>query len=251
LSHIFENAVDSLEVGMSFYLSGNQYRTRKHSILTVFHSIELFLKEYLYQVNPVLIYKNIDRKINNNSMTVGFTEILIRLENLKLKIPEDEAKVIRNLQEKRNQIEHHRYNKEDEDKELISKSLKFILYFMEFQLLKKPEAFIEPNILSDIRELISDSNERDGVAEYRLNTWLKETWNEWEKEKTDSPEDFQGTYSCPSCRNDYLVIEQIDDPFCFWCNHSIPVELCEICGGTTIEGVPCCDEPGPYLYAVK
>lgn len=38
---IFVNTLDFLKVGMRLYTSCNQYSTRKHSILTIFHSIEL------------------------------------------------------------------------------------------------------------------------------------------------------------------------------------------------------------------
>ncbi|MCR8921607.1 hypothetical protein NO559_02415 [Dasania sp. GY-MA-18] len=250
MSPIFENALDSLKVGMQFYMSGNQYSTRKHAILTVFHSIELMLKEYLYQVNPILIYRNIDKKITDNSATVGFSEILIRLENLNLGIPEEQAKAIRNLQSKRNRIEHHRYDHEDEDRELISQALKFILYFMEFQLQKLPEGLIEPELLENIRELVTDYNERHGVANHRLETWLKEKWPEWNIEEENTPEEFIGTDTCPQCRHEYLVMEQKDEPYCFWCCRGIPAEYCEICGQTKIEGVPCCEDYEPHLRIV-
>lgn len=247
MSPIFENALDSLKVGMQFYMSGNQYSTRKHAILTVFHSIELMLKEYLYQINPILIYRNIDKKITENSLTVGFSEILVRLENLKLGIPEDQAKAVRNLQFKRNSIEHHRYDHQDEDRELISQALRFILYFMEFQLNQQPERLIEPELLSDIRELVEDYNERYAIADLRLESWMKEKWPSWNPEVEDTPNEFIGVSDCPQCRNEYLVMEQKGQPYCFWCCIEVPAEDCEICGRTKLIDVPCCDdEGGPY-----
>ena len=62
-SDIYRNAVDSLKIGMEFFLKEDTYSSRKHAILTLFHSIELFLKEYLFRQNPILIYKNIDAKL--------------------------------------------------------------------------------------------------------------------------------------------------------------------------------------------
>jgi hypothetical protein len=251
LNPIFENALDSLKVGMQFYMSGNQYSTRKHAILTIFHSVELMLKEYLYQVNPILIYRNIDKKITEDSVTVGFSEILIRLENLNLGIPDDQAKAIRNLQSKRNRIEHHRYDHEDEDRELISQALKFILYFMEFQLNQMPEGLIEPELLENIRELVIDYNERHAVADHRLKSWLKEKWTDWNPEVEDTPEEFSGTDTCPQCRHDYLVMEQKGEPYCFWCCREIPAEYCDICCRTKIADVPCCEDADlPHLRLV-
>ena len=37
-SAIFENAVDSLRIGMEFFLKETSYSSRKHAILTVFHA---------------------------------------------------------------------------------------------------------------------------------------------------------------------------------------------------------------------
>lgn len=242
MSPIFENAIDSLKVGMRFYMSGNQYSTRKHAILTVFHSVELMLKEYLFQINPILIYKNIDKKINEGSTTVGFSEILVRLENLQLKLPEEQAKVIRNLQSKRNKIEHYRYDQQDEDRELISQALRFVLYFMEFQLSQQPENLIEPMLLGNIRELVEDYNERHAIADHRLELWIKEKWPSWDREVKDTPDEFIGVNTCPQCRHEYLVMEQRGEPYCFWCCCEVPAEYCESCYATKIIDVPCCED---------
>jgi hypothetical protein len=93
-SAIFENAVDSLRIGMEFFLKETSYSSRKHAILTVFHAIELLVKDRLAQTNPILIYKNIDIKITDDAQTVGVREALTRLENLGLGIPAEEKKTI-------------------------------------------------------------------------------------------------------------------------------------------------------------
>ena len=62
VSPIFQNAIDSLRIGMEFFQRESGYSSHKHAILTVFHAIELLLKEQLHRTNPVLIYKNIDGK---------------------------------------------------------------------------------------------------------------------------------------------------------------------------------------------
>lgn len=200
------------------------------------------LKEYLYQVNPILIYRNIDKKIKEDSVTVGFSEILIRLDNLNLGIPEEQANTIKELQSKRNRIEHHRYDHEDEDRELISQALKFILYFLEFQLEIMPESIIDPELLESIRELVTDYNERHAVADHRLESWLKEKWPEWNQEDEDTPEGFIGTDTCPQCCHEYLVMKQKGEPYCFWCCRCIPAEYCKICCQAKIEDVPCCED---------
>jgi hypothetical protein len=91
---------------MQFFLKEKDYSSRKHAILTIFHSIELFLKEYLYRNNQILIYKNIDAKISEESITVGIKDILVRLENLNLGLPKYQQLVIEKIQKRRNRIEH-------------------------------------------------------------------------------------------------------------------------------------------------
>ncbi len=71
MSEINANAVDSLRIGIDCLLKERSYSTRKHAILTLFHSIELFLKERLSQENPILTYRDIDAKISEASATVG------------------------------------------------------------------------------------------------------------------------------------------------------------------------------------
>lgn len=227
---IYENAVDSLRVGMKFFLSDKNYSSRKHSILTLFHSIELFLKEYLFRVNPILIYKNIDKAITEDSFTVGISELLIRLENLKLGIPTDQKEIINKIQKRRNRIEHHRYDEREEDEKIIAESLKFILFFVEHFLDEKLEVDIDAEMLREIQRLVLEYNEQYSLAMYRLEKWMKAQWPDWSPEEADTPEEFAGTLDCPECRQGYLVIDEVDTPFCFWCNTRIDAAQCDDCG---------------------
>jgi hypothetical protein len=231
VSAIYQNAVDSLRIGMEFFLKEESYSSRKHAILTVFHAIELFLKEQLARSNPILIYKNIDAKITDEVMTVGIREALARLENLGLGIPDEEKKTIENIQRVRNRIEHHRYDhNEKEDDAIIASSLKFILYFVEFVLDRKLDGDIDGEILRDINHRVFEYNELHGLAQHRFHEWLRSEWPNWDEEKEDIPEEFEGTHSCPECRQDWLVIGWHDKPVCFGCNTTIDADMCEDCG---------------------
>jgi hypothetical protein len=161
-SDIYRNAVDSLKIGMEFFLKADEdnYSSRKHAILTLFHSIELFLKEFLFRENPILIYKNIDAKITEDSLTVGIKDILTRLDNLQHSIPADEKAIIEKIQARRNRIEHHRYDHKEEDTTVIAESLKFIMYFVEFWLEAKVDTEIGPELLARIQRIIFSYNER-------------------------------------------------------------------------------------------
>ena len=239
-SPIYENAIDSLRIGMEFFLKEDGYSSRKHAILTVFHAIELLLKERLAQTNPLLIYKNIDTKITDDAMTVGVREALTRLENLGLGIPAEEKETIENIQRVRNRIEHHRYDhNEKEDDAVIAASLKFILFFVEFVFERKLDGVIDAKLLRDINQRVFDYNESRGLAEHRFNQWAKTEWPDWNEEEEDIPEEFGGTLRCPECRQDWLVMGYHDKPVCFWCNTSVDANCCEDCGDVFIVGENC------------
>jgi hypothetical protein len=233
VSAIYENAVDSLRIGMEFFLREKSYSSRKHAILTVFHAIELFLKEHLNRTNPILIYKNIDAKITDDATTVGIRESLARLENLGLGIPKDQKETIESIQKIRNRIEHHRYDhNETEDEIIIASSLKFILYFVELVLNKKLEDDIDGEILRNINSRVLEYNERQGLADMRFEEWCLNVWPEWDKEVDDTPTEFPGTDYCPECRQAYLIIGHHNKPVCFYCNTTIDAANCEDCGET-------------------
>jgi hypothetical protein len=167
-SDIYRNAVDSLKIGMEYFLKEENYSSRKHAILMLFHSIELLLKEYLFRQNQILIYKNIDAKITEDSLTVSIKDILTRLDNLRDPIPTSEKAIIEKIQARRNRIEHHRYDHKEEDGTVIAESLKFIMYFVEFWLEANLGTEIGPELLAKIQRIIFSYNEREGLAEYRL-----------------------------------------------------------------------------------
>jgi hypothetical protein len=131
MSEIFDNAVDSLRIAIEYFLRERGYSSRKHAILTLFHAIELFLKEQLARTNPILIYRKIDVPITDDSQTVGIKEALIRLENLKQGLGKEPTAAIEQLQKRRNRIEHHRYDEQEADEKIISEAINFILFFVE------------------------------------------------------------------------------------------------------------------------
>lgn len=230
MSALFENAIDSLKVGMTFFLKDEHESSNKHAILTIFHSIELFLKEYLYRINPILTYRDIDRRITDDSQTVGIKEILIRLENLKVGLPDEQRKSIENIQKRRNRIEHHRYDKEESDGYIIGESLKFITFFVEMKLNCELKNYLESSLLGEIEKAIFDYQELESIASSRLEKWLKKQYPDWNPWEENTPDEFAGTVDCPKCNNTYLVIDGIERPFCFYCNMDIEAVECESCG---------------------
>lgn len=232
MTDIYANAVDSLRIGIDYFLKARDYSNRKHAILTLFHSIELFLKEQLFRTNPILIYRNIDAKITDDSPTVGIKEALARLESLGQGLPKEPQNVIEQIQKRRNRIEHHRYDHKDEDDKIISESLAFILFFVDGVLQAKLEQDIAPETLRQIQSLVYEPQARYWIAMHRLEKWMHNKWPEWSNEESDLPDPFAGTLDCPVCRQSYLVIGHHEHPFCFYCNTSIDASECENCGCT-------------------
>lgn len=241
MSDIYNNAIDSLRIGIEHFLKEPGYPSRKHSILTLFHGIEMFLKERLYRTNPILIYRNIDTPISDDSLTVNIKEALSRLENLGLGLPKRQQQTIERLQRKRNRIEHHRYDQKEEDEQVIAEALQFILYFVEDVLDGKLEEGIPPETLREIQRIVFEHNQRCWIAMHRLEKWMHQHWPSWSEEEEDSPDEFQGTQDCPMCRQEFLVIGYHQVPFCFHCNTSVEAAVCDCCGRTHLVGKVCCE----------
>ncbi|MBE0574385.1 MAG: hypothetical protein IH613_00655 [Desulfuromonadales bacterium] len=240
MSDIYANAVDSLRIGIEHFLKVPGYSSRKHAILTLFHSIELFLKEQLHRTNPILIYRNLDTKITDDSITVGIKEALTRLENLGSGLSKEPQEVIERIQKRRNRIEHHRYDHMEEDEKIISESLAFILFFVDGVLKGKLEDDVPADTLREIQRLVYDRQDLSWIAMHRVEQWMLEIWPEWNNEESDTPEEFSGTLDCPICRESYLVLGYHDKPFCFHCNTSVAAAECEDCGRTYLISKGCC-----------
>lgn len=242
MSEIYQNAVDSLRIGIEFFLKERSYSSRKHAILTLFHSIELFLKEYLHQTNPILIYKNIDMKINEDSLTVGIKEITTRLENLGLGLPKNQQSIIEKIQKRRNRIEHYRYDHRDEDEVIIAESLKFILFFVDDVLKRKLDTDIDPDLLREIQRIVFERNQLYWLAKNRFERWINEALPDEDDQEIYYSDEFSGTFDCPICRQPFLVAGYFDKPFCFYCNTTVEAGACKNCGMVylTSEGCVCC-----------
>lgn len=246
MTAIFDNALDSLRIGFEFFERERSYSSRKHAILTVFHAVELFFKEALFQTNPILIYKNIDARIADDSLTVGLRDILIRFENIGIRLPKDQVAAVERIQKIRNRIEHHRYDhNEEEDDLIIGEALKVILFFNEFVLERRLGDLLGAELVDRMQRRVIQYNEREGLAQHRLDQWMKKQWPEWNEETEDMPEEFGGTLDCPVCRQSYFVVGYHDKPFCFHCNTSIDGDTCEECGFSfmLVDGCQCGHHP--------
>jgi len=199
------------------------------------------LKEQLHRINPVLIYKNIDKKVTDDSFTFVLADAIMRLENTGSKLPDDQRAIVEKIQGRRNRIEHHRYDhKEAEDAIIIAEALKFIFYFTEFVLEARLEDHIDHTLLLPMKQRVMEYNELQGLAEFRFEAWAKKRWPKWDNTIEDIPDEFEGTHDCPECRQSWLVIGYHPRPFCFWCNVPVDAVICENCGRSYFVKDGCC-----------
>lgn len=230
ISPLFENAIDSLEVGMKFFMDQATVSANKHAILTIFHSIELLLKEALYRVNPILIYRKIDQKITDDSITVGLPEIFSRFDNLNIRLSSEEKTDLIDLKKKRNRIEHHKYNTEKNDNYVIGKSLKFIIGFLIGHLDCDLKEYIEEDLYNNVLKLVLEYKELKSLADTELDSWIEREYPNDKSIPYGEPGSFPGTMYCPYCNEEFLVMDSPKGNYCFFCRTNVDVLECIECG---------------------
>jgi len=213
-TEIFDNAIDSLEHGIAHYLVRSEHPTAiKHAILTLYHSIELFLKERLARVHPILIYRDIDKPITEDSQTVGLEQALGRLANLQIGLSADHCKTIRDLQKRRNTIEHHKFDPSVNHEAQVGQAIQFLLEFLPEHLDVELREFIDRD--ETYRDLLDAAlSFKDRVARARK-----------EAEATGNP-----VVQCPECGEDALTIDPSHVHYCYYCHTDLNVECCDNCG---------------------
>lgn len=135
---LVNNAKDSLRNAVhaltwSDETSSNKY---KHAILSIFHCLELLLKERLRKVNPALVWDNIDKYPSMSANTVGIDKAISRLEKIVgISLKEDDIDTIKSCRNLRNIIQHFEFEiPEKEAKVTIGKTLSVIFEFASEEL---------------------------------------------------------------------------------------------------------------------
>lgn len=220
---LLDNALDSLRVGIDFYLNETLETAHKHSILNVFHAIELLLKEKVRRSSPLLIYKNTTKKIDQDSMTVGFDEVLIILDNLGITLSKEDKQHLMDLKGKRNDIVHFEYHQSDTDADTLGVALKFIKTFLEIHLNVNLKDIISPEIYSNIEEIVDAFEERYDRA-------INEAQDIVRAKTKDDLADMRTLAMCPECSTETLPCVGESTVTCTLCKGEFEVESCDYCG---------------------
>lgn len=131
---LISNAEDSVNHAIELLAYGANISASvkyKRVIQSIFHAIELLLKERLRQIHPALIWENIDKYPSLEARTVTSDLAISRLTRIGGVIfSDDELKIIQALKRNRNAIEHYKWSiSTDEADYIVGKALAFVIYF--------------------------------------------------------------------------------------------------------------------------
>ena len=218
---LFDNAVDSLEHGIRMYQDNTYPNAYKYAVLAVYQAIELFLKDALCRINPILIYVDIDKQAGGDSRTVGFKDAVSRLANCGVHIVTESKQSIERLQKRRNVIEHREYKPSDADRSCMADAIK-VLYDFVPQYLKDEELtdYIDNDLWRELQVFILDYEKLVAEAQTQVD------------ELTTVPPGDYGpeVVECPNCGNATLVIGGRDGKdYCFFCRRALPMARCCDC----------------------
>lgn len=136
---LLSNAADSLQYAIDLLAwkdIASDQRRMKQAIMAVAHGVELLLKERLRQVQPALIWEDVDRYPNLDARTVGAEKALARLRSIGgIEISEEDIALVKSLRRTRNAIEHFEWHTSiQEARSVVGPALSFALDFASREL---------------------------------------------------------------------------------------------------------------------
>ncbi len=235
--NLLENALDSLSLGVRFALKDEPTSSDlKLSILLLTQAVELVLKEKLKREHWSLVYKNIEKAGNPKAITVTIDEAIKRLEQVgNVKLEPSDKKVILNLSDIRNGIQH--YEIEITFEEVVGKAHSAIAMI---------SRFLKDELNSDIREILNKediqglldiSETLEQLQEMaRQNIEKIRMENEPIRLKDNIRYQFE-VIICPECWQDYYVFSPDSHiSQCQLCTYEGGVITCIRCGRSEPSG---------------
>jgi len=231
--NIFENALDSIDHGIHHFFSSEKYpnykgKNYKYSILHTIQGIELLMKEKLYRVNPSLIYANIDRPINDDSLTVNFKALPQRLLNCGVQLSDSWLKTIEEGRRVRNRIEHKDVSFTlRETQLLLGRIFKLIIEFARNELKVELKDHLQGDVYEELIRQINFFDEIIRHAEENAKEYATEI------ENTGVSVDI---WACPKCQAKTIVVSTkktktiLYSEECKMCKSKIYFVRCSYCG---------------------
>lgn|GEM_PF-1275173 len=245
--NIFENAIDSIKHGIEHFLDAHMYkkqegRNYKYALLLAIQGVELFLKERLLRINPVLIYANIDRPITEDSTTVNFKALPQRLMNAGISLTKEWLAAIEEGRKIRNRIEHKDVSFSlKETRWLLGRTFRFLIQFAREEL------------GTELKEHLTDSEYEQLI---RQSGFFEEIYAHAESKAEEVATELEATgteveiWHCPECEAKTIVMgfetgtTSLYTDVCPMCKFKVYLAQCTQCGRITITT----EEPGTYYF---
>jgi predicted RNA-binding Zn-ribbon protein involved in translation (DUF1610 family) len=198
----------------------------KFAVLHVFHSVELYLKARLTKAHPLLIFVKPGGRVDDDSQTVGFDELMYRLRNAGVSISSEEMESLKALKIIRNRIEHFQIRTTKEEvSDYLGRAGRFLNRFLKDELDLVLGNFLDEHTYDALSAAIHTYEERLSRAKGRLFDALGDGGI---KDQLDERVDF-----CPECGEETLSPDLADDNSlvsCFFCRESFYTSDCPRCG---------------------
>lgn len=239
--NLFMNAIDSFNESLKKYdeaINGD-HTAYKFVILHFVHFVELLFKDYLYEIHPLLIYKNpYSKNINEDTQTVGLWETINFLENdSKEKINKSFMQDLKYIKKLRNKIEHYQFDLNIKDVEntlgrLMNAIIEFDTIHSDYKIFSPEniEDYIDEKSFNTFKKLANDYKSKLDIAKEKSDEILGSLY-----EAITQGENIPKIYDCPECQNENLLIPNESSTTGFKCSYcgnegSNEIEIkCDIC----------------------
>ena len=247
---MLENGIDFIVRGVDgfFWPDDDPARAYKYALLNLFSGVLLILKERISRVNPSAIF------VKGNK-TLGFDEVIEKIESVAgVKLSPQEVNLLRKVRNLRNKIEHHQFEVDRRETDLLVGELaSFVCLFLRDHLGIPLENHIDGgtwHYMQDLRAIAArvESEEYDKWS-LRAESYRRMSDEELSKLAEDEPyhpkhnPDPIGVEYCEECYEMSVAIMEGDIavctnaecrsvsqvPRCLRCNDLIPGGRCGYC----------------------
>jgi hypothetical protein len=263
--NLLENGLDFIREGVESLYGDHRARPEpkayKYALLHIFSGTLLVLKERLRRAHPSLIFQKVAESGKAAAKTVDFDEVINRLEGaVAVKLDHADRALLRDVQAKRNALEHFEANLElDEVNSSVGGLVDFLERFLHDELeesLLRHVSGAAARELKDLQGIAQRLRERhaaewsERIKPYRKisRRKLAELAEQGEYHPKHNPD--ARLYECPQCSEESVAIAERDIGICTaWeCREIVMIEDCERCGGgIVLPGEAFCADCTSYM----
>lgn len=234
-------------------------REYKYALLHIFSGTLLVLKERLRRAHPSLIFKKVEESGKPDARTVDFDEVINRLEGAAgVKLQQSDRAMLREVQRKRNALEHFEANLELKEVDArVGELVDFLERFLHDELQESLLGHVSSAAARELKELqgiAQRHRERQHAAWLeRITPYLKisrkklaELAEQGDYHPKHNPD--ARLYECQECGQESVAIAERNVGICtIWkCRKVHELDDCDRCGGVMFAGDVFCGECSSY-----